>query len=134
MVILMFFCFLYVGFMVFVMLLGDSYIVLCFVIFFCGLGIGIIWFFIFIVMSEMFYILNFGRNWGIVLLFVVLLGMVGQYFFGVFYDEQKLENELFCYGLYCVVGGLGVCVGFFVFVVVFGIILMFYWGIRLFCQ
>lgn len=131
MVILMFSCFLYVGLTVLAMLLGDSYTALCFATFFCGLGTGIIWSLTPTVMSEMFHISNLGRNWGIALLFAALLGMAGQYSFGALYDEQKPENELFCYGLPCVAGGLGVCVGFSVLAVVFGIILMLHRGIKL---
>ena len=131
MVIIMLSCFLYVGLSVLVMLLGDSYIALCVATFFCGLGTGIIWSLSPTVMSEMFHISNLGRNWGIALLFAALLGMAGQYSFGAIYDENKPENELFCYGLHCISGGMGICVGLAVMSVVFGIALMLHRGIKI---
>ncbi|XP_022329349.2 uncharacterized protein LOC111128162 isoform X2 [Crassostrea virginica] len=131
MVIIMLSCFLYVGLSVLVMLLGDSYIALCVATFFCGLGTGIIWSLSPTVMSEMFHISNLGRNWGIALLFAALLGMAGQYSFGAIYDENKPESELFCYGLHCISGGMGICVGLAVMSVVFGIALMLHRGIKI---
>ncbi|XP_061179401.1 uncharacterized protein LOC133187993 [Saccostrea echinata] len=131
MVIIFLTCFLYVGLSVLAMFLGDNYAALCIATALCGMGTGIIWSLSPTVMSEMFHISNLGRNWGIALLCAALVGMAGQYSFGALYDEKKPENELFCYGLHCVSGGLGICVGLAVAAVIFGIVLILHRKFRI---
>jgi MFS family permease len=124
-------CILYIGLSIITMLLGDNYAALCFATFLCGLGTGTIWSLTPTVMSEIFHISNLGRNWGIALLFAALVGLGGQYSFGALYDEMKTEGELFCHGLKCVSGGLGVCVGLSVLALIFGAILMLHRRFRI---
>lgn len=130
-VIIVFTCTVYIGLSLLVMFLGDNYAALCIATFLCGLGTGTIWSLTPTVMSEIFHISNLGRNWGIALLFAALIGLGGQFSFGALYDERKSEHELFCYGLSCVSGGMGVCVGLAVLALIFGIILMLHRRLRI---
>lgn len=95
----------------------------------CGIGTGIVWSVTPTIMSEMFHISNLGRNWGISLLSASVVGLIGQYSFGALYDIQKPKDKLFCSGLYCVNGGLELCLGFTLMAFILGFILIVYKGI-----
>ncbi|KAK3105690.1 hypothetical protein FSP39_003504, partial [Pinctada imbricata] len=89
------------------MIWGDSYIILCIATFLSGTGIGILWTLCPTVVSEMLYVGDIGRNWGIALLIGSVLGWAMQEAFGVLYDHQTPSGQINCTtGMNCVRTGL----------------------------
>ncbi|XP_071131455.1 uncharacterized protein [Mytilus edulis] len=53
------------------------------------------------VVSEMFHIDNYNRNYGMIKGAHAVTALLLQYLFGVFYDANVSDSELFCRGLHC---------------------------------
>ncbi|KAK6182568.1 hypothetical protein SNE40_010222 [Patella caerulea] len=67
-----------------------------------GFGIGILWTLVPTIVSELFGISDFGRNWGILLMLSGLGSLAGQAIFGKIYDSMITEpGSLYCYGTKC---------------------------------
>lgn len=103
----------------------NSYAVLAFATTLCGIGIGLIWTMGTALMSELFSVKNMGRNWGIAIFLASIVGLAQQIAFGHIYDVNKANpGDLICYGIHCVLGGLGMSLGSAVISVLLGVVLI----------
>ncbi|KAL5011011.1 hypothetical protein ScPMuIL_013316 [Solemya velum] len=107
------------------MAFANNYAVLILSTVFCGLGIAIIWSLAPAVMSEMFDLKDFGRNWGLAILVAALIGMGAQEVFGALYDEHiTIPGSNDCCGMACIRTGYAVFLGISILSVVMGIIIV----------
>ncbi|KAJ8307313.1 hypothetical protein KUTeg_015397 [Tegillarca granosa] len=103
----------------------NSYAVLAFATTLCGIGIGLIWTMGTALMSELFSVKNMGRNWGIAIFLASIVGLEQQIAFGRIYDMNKTNpGDLYCFGIHCIQGGLGMSLGSAVISVLLGIVLI----------
>ncbi|KAK3106612.1 hypothetical protein FSP39_023549, partial [Pinctada imbricata] len=100
-------CVLFTGCAILAMIWGDDFAILCVATLLCGAGMGFIWTLGPTVLSEMLYIGDIGRNWGIALLVSSLIGWAVQEAFGSLYDNETPLGKTNCTsGMKCVRTGL----------------------------
>ncbi|ESP02784.1 hypothetical protein LOTGIDRAFT_230330 [Lottia gigantea] len=68
-------------------------------------GIGTLWSLVPTIVSEMFGIRDFGRNWGLLLMLAGVAGLGGQAIFGFLYDSRVRSDNIYCYGKDCTIYG-----------------------------
>ena len=66
-----------------------------------GTSLGALYALISCIVSEMFHIDNYNRNYGMVKGAHAVIALLLQYLFGVFYDDNVSDSKLFCRGLRC---------------------------------
>ncbi|XP_033758694.1 uncharacterized protein LOC117341005 [Pecten maximus] len=91
------------------LLLVDVFSILIIATILVGVGNAIMWSLGPALMTDILYIGNLGRNWGIILLVNSLVCFALQETFGILYESAiTMPNELFCYGLHCLRGAFGI--------------------------
>ncbi|XP_071131461.1 uncharacterized protein [Mytilus edulis] len=66
-----------------------------------GMSLGALYALISCIVSEMFHIDNYNRNYGMIKGAHAVIALLLQYLFGVFYDDNVSDSKLFCRGLRC---------------------------------
>ncbi|CAG2198035.1 unnamed protein product [Mytilus edulis] len=66
-----------------------------------GLSLGSLYVLVSSIVSEMFHIDNYNRNYGIIKGGHAVATLLLQYIFGAFYDDNVSDSKLFCRGLHC---------------------------------
>ncbi|KAL3836732.1 hypothetical protein ACJMK2_022151 [Sinanodonta woodiana] len=120
-------CALYIACLVLCLLFAERIAALYTATTLAGIGAGVTWSISPTIMKEMFYIGNFGRNWGIALMVSALTGMVSQVIFGALYDSKiTIVGDTYCYGMSCLRGSFAVFLGVACLCATFAIVLSFF--------
>lgn len=90
-----------------------------------GFGVSFLWTMGPVIMEEMFYVGNMGRNWGIAILLATGLGFGAQVAFGVLYDAETTGSSETCTkGMACFRGGTLVAIAIAGVSIAIGLIMM----------
>ncbi|XP_060079103.1 uncharacterized protein LOC132558543 [Ylistrum balloti] len=107
------------------LLLVDVFSMLIIATILVGIGNAIMWSLGPALMTDILYIGNLGRNWGIVILVNALFCFALQETFGALYENAiTAPKELFCYGVHCLRGAFGIGLTFTVLSVLPALVLV----------